>query len=84
MWIKQNKRINLVCLFQLFRLEFILLSVDCSVVPNALQPRGLCSSPGSTVHGILQARIPEQVTIPSCKDLLNPGIKLGSPALQAG
>ena len=60
MLIKQNKRTNLLdCLFQLFLLAFILLSVSCSVVLNSLQPHGLCSLPGSSVHGILQARIPE-------------------------
>ena len=41
-----------------------------------------CSLPGS-VHGILQARILEWVAIPSPGDLPNPGIKPGSPALQA-
>ena len=35
-----------------------------------------CSPPGSSVHGILQARI-------WSGDLPNPGIKPGSPALQA-
>ena len=33
--------------------------------------------PGSSVHGILQARIPEWVVIASPKDLADPGIKLG-------
>ena len=42
-----------------------------------------CSPPGSSVHGILQARILEWVAIPSPGDLHNPGIKPGSPALQA-
>ena len=36
-----------------------------------------------TVHGILQARILEWVAFPSPGDLPNPGIKPGSPALQA-
>ena len=35
-----------------------------------------------TVLGILQARIPEWIAIPSPGDLPNPGIKLWSPALQ--
>ena len=40
--------------------------------------------PGSSVHGILQARILEWVEpFPSPGDLPNPGIKSGSPALQA-
>ena len=34
-----------------------------------------CSPPGSSVHGILQARILEQVTIPCSRDLPNSGIE---------
>ena len=41
------------------------------------------SPPGSSVHGILQARILEWVAIPFSGDLPNPGIEPGSPALQA-
>ena len=37
----------------------------------------------ASVHGILQARILEWVTFPSPGDLPDPGIKPGSPALQA-
>ena len=42
------------------------------------------SPPGSSVHGILQARILEQLPLPSPGDLPDPGIKLkslASPAL---
>ena len=39
-------------------------SVSHSVVSNFLQTHGLCSPPGSFVHGILQARILEWVAIP--------------------
>ena len=42
-----------------------------------------CSPPGSSVHGILQARILEWVVIPFSRGLPNPGIGPGSPALQA-
>ena len=42
-----------------------------------------CSPPGSSVHEIFQARILEWVAVPSPGDLPNPGIKPGSPALQA-
>ena len=42
----------------------------------------LCDPMDYTVHGILQARILEWVTVPLPGDLPNPGIKLGSPALQ--
>ena len=41
------------------------------------------SLPGSSVHGILQARILEWVAIPSLGDLPNPGTEPRSPALQA-
>ena len=40
------------------------------------------SLPGSTIHGIFQARILEWLPFPSPGDLPNPGIKSGSPALQ--
>ena len=42
-----------------------------------------CSPPGSSVHGILQARILEWVDISSPGDLPDPGIELGPPVLQA-
>ena len=38
-----------------------------------------CSPPGSSVHGILQARILEWVVMPSSGDLPDPRIKLVSP-----
>ena len=41
------------------------------------------SPPGSSVHGVLQARILGWVPFPSPGDLPNPGIQLRSPALQA-
>ena len=42
-----------------------------------------CSPPGSSIHGILQARILEWVPFPSPGDLPDPGIEPRSPALQA-
>ena len=42
-----------------------------------------CSLPGSSLHGILQARILEWVAISFSGDLSNPGIEPWSPALQA-
>ena len=42
----------------------------------------LCDPIDYTVHGILQARILEW-PFPSPSDLPDPGIELGSPALQA-
>ena len=50
--------------------------------PTLCNPMG-CSPPGSSVNGILQARILEWVAMPSSRDLPNPGIKPRSPALQA-
>ena len=43
----------------------------------------LSSLPGSSVHGISQARIQEWVYIPFPWDLPDPGIEPGSPASQA-
>ena len=42
-----------------------------------------CSRPGSPVHGILQARIPEWVAIPFPGNLPDQGIEPGFPELQA-
>ena len=42
-----------------------------------------CSPPGSSIHGILQARILECIAMPSSRDLPDPEIEPGSPALQA-
>ena len=41
------------------------------------------SPPGSSVYGILQAKIVVWVSIPSVEDLTNTGIEPGSPELQA-
>ena len=41
------------------------------------------SPPGSSVHGIFQARILEWVAISFSRDLPDPGIETGSPVLQA-
>ena len=50
---------------------------------NSLPPV-VCSPPGSSVHGILQARILEWVAICFSRDLPHPGIEPGSTALQTG
>jgi len=42
-----------------------------------------CRPPGSSVHGILQQEYWSGLPIPSPGDLPHPGIKPGSPALQA-
>ena len=50
--------------------------------PTLSDPRD-CSPPGSSVLGILQARILEWVAIPPPGNLPNPGVKPRSPTLQA-
>ena len=40
-----------------------------------------CSLPGSSIHGIFQARVLEWVAISFSRDLPNPGIEPESPAL---
>ena len=42
-----------------------------------------CSPPGSSIHGLLQAKILAWVAIPFSRDFPHPGIKPISPALQA-
>ena len=42
-----------------------------------------CSLPGFSVCGIFQARVQEWVAISFSRDLPDPGIEPGSPALQA-
>ena len=51
------------------------LECMCSVMSNSLWPHGLYSLPGSSVHGIFQARILEWVAISYSGDLPDPGIK---------
>ena len=43
-----------------------------------------CRPPGSSVHGVLQARILEWVAMPSSRGSSQPWIEPGSPALQVG
>ena len=55
-------------------------SVSCSVMSDCdLRD---CSLPGSSVHGILQTKIPSGLTFPFPGDLSDPGIELGFPTLQ--
>ena len=42
-----------------------------------------CNPPDSSIHGVLQARTLEWVPFTSPRDISDPGIKLGSPELQA-
>ena len=51
---------------------------------DSLQPHGLYSSLGSSVHGILQARLLEWLPFPSSGDLPDSGIEPVFPALAGG
>ena len=53
---------------------------SCQVVSDSVTPQTLL---GSSVHGILQARILEWFAFPSPGDLPDPGMVLVSPALKA-
>ena len=56
--------------------------LSCSVASDSCDLID-CSLPGSSVHGILQARILEWVAFPFPEDLPNPGTETRSPALKA-
>ena len=58
-------------------------SVSHSVTSDSLQPTMLCSLPGSSVLGILQASILKWVAISFSGDLPPPGIEPRSHAFQA-
>ena len=62
---------------------FVVIVLVAQLCPTLCDPVD-CSSPGSSVHGILQAKILEWVAIPSSRDLPDPGIKPRTPTLQAG
>ena len=57
----------------------VLVAQSCPALCDPMD----CSPPGSSVHGISQARILEWAAMLSSGDLPNLGIKPGSPALQA-
>ena len=57
----------------------VLVAQSCLALCNLMD----CSSPGSSVHVIPQARQWSGLPFPSPEDLPNPGIKPKSPALQA-
>ena len=56
----------------------VLVTWSCPTLCNPMD----CNLPVSSVHGILQAKILEQVPFPSLGDLPNPGIEPASLALQ--
>ena len=51
-----NPKYLIIWYIIIIRLVHVYVSVSSSVVPDSLQPHGLNSLPGSSVHGILQAR----------------------------
>ena len=55
----------------------VLVSQTCLTLCNSMD----CDPPGSSVHGILQARILSGLPLPSPGDLPDPEIKPKSPAL---
>ena len=63
-------------------LNFMLLCLDVWSCPTLGDPMDY-SPPGSSVHGIFQARILEWAAMPVSRDLPNPGIKPLSPASPA-
>ena len=52
-----------------------------TLISDSLRPTD-CSPPGSSVHGMFQARILEWAACPPPGDLPHPGIKPRSPSLQ--
>ena len=58
----------------------VILVLATQLCPTPCEPMD-CSSPDSSVHGILQANILEWVAIPFSGDLPDPGIKSGSLGL---
>ena len=57
----------------------MLVAQSCLIFCNPMD----CSPSGSSVHGILQARIWSGLPFPSPGDLPDPGIEPQSPELQA-
>ena len=66
-------------IYVLAHLKWSEVAQSCPTLCNPMD----CSPPGSSIHGILQARILEWVAISFSRDLPNPGIEPRSPTLQA-
>ena len=62
------------------QLSLVLVAQSCPPLHNLMD----CSQPGSSVHGVLQARILEGVPFPSPEDFPDPGMEPVSPALAGG
>ena len=65
--------INITCM----RTKWCITTLSCVWLSDTMD----CSPPGSSVQGILQARILEWVAIPFSRDFPEPGIEPRSPAL---
>ena len=81
---REGKMIPYLLLYQVLAINvcavLCLVAQLCLILCNTMD----CSPPGSSFHGIPQARILEWVAIPfSRRYLPDPEIELGSPALQA-
>ena len=72
----------MVYLFSLQHYNCICVTVSHSVISNSLWPKD-CSELGTSVYGILQARILEWIAVLSPGHLPNLGMERVSPALQA-
>ena len=76
-------RMNLKCLLIARRKEApttgkkvkVLVAQSCLILCDPID----CSPPGSSVHGILQARIQSRLPFPPPGDLSGPGIEPASP-----
>ena len=78
---------HFICLFLGWPSPYYPLCVSVTKSCPALCDVRYCSPPGSSVHGILQARALGWVVIPPPGDLPNPGLEptsLGAPALAGG
>ena len=62
-----------------YNAECVLVPQSCLTLCDPVD----CSPPGSSVHGILQARILERAAMSSSRDLPEPGLNLGLPHEQA-
>ena len=58
---------------------YVLVAQSCPTICDPMD----CSPLSSSVHGILQARILEWVAMSFSRDIPDPDIEPGSPALQA-
>ena len=73
-------KLNILCFIWTSCRRGVCLCVGIQSSPT-LDPKD-CSPSGSSVHGLFQARILEQLLFSTPGDLPDPGIKLRSPTLQ--